>query len=148
MTQPESFSPLSVPYVAPVAIGRCFAALSWQIITVAVGWQLYERTGSALSLGLVGLFELAPVGALPRGAGNPADRYSRRNIAVLAQGLLALASLGLAAVSYGEGPVWMIYGLLLVVGAGRPFSNASIATVLPQLIDRVHFARASAWMSS
>lgn len=148
MTSPESFSPLRVPYVAPVALGRCLAAISQQIITVAVGWQLYERTGSALSLGLVGLFELAPVVALTLVAGNAADRYSRRNIAVLAQGLLALAALGLALVSYAGGPVWMIYGLLLVVGAARAFSNASIATVLPQLIDRVHFARASAWMSS
>lgn len=148
MHTPESFSPLRVPYVAPVAIGRCSAALSQQIINVAVGWQLYERTGSALSLGLVGLFELAPVVALTLVAGNAADRYSRRNIAVLAQGLLALAALGLALVSYLDGPVWMIYGLLLAVGTARAFSNSSIATVLPQLIDRVHFAKASAWMSS
>lgn len=148
MTATESFSPLRVPYVAPVALGRCSAAMSQQIINVAVGWQLYERTGSALSLGLVGLFELAPVVALTLVAGNAADRHSRRNIAVLAQGLLASAALGLALVSYLDGPVWMIYGLLLVVGAARAFSNASIATVLPQLIDRAHFAKASAWMSS
>ncbi|MBX7200239.1 MAG: MFS transporter [Rhodospirillaceae bacterium] len=148
MTSPESFSPLRVPYVAPVAIGRCSAALSQQIINVAVGWQLYERTGSALSLGLVGLFELAPVVALTLVAGNAADRYSRRNIAIFAQGLLAFAALGLALVAYLDGPVWMIYGLLLAVGTARAFSSASIATVLPQLIDRAHFARASAWMSS
>ncbi len=139
---------MRVPYVAPVAIGRCSAALSQQIINVAVGWQLYERTGSALSLGLVGLFELAPVVALTLVAGNAADRYSRRNIAIFAQGLLAFAALGLALVAYLDGPVWMIYGLLLAVGTARAFSSASIATVLPQLIDRAHFARASAWMSS
>lgn len=148
MTTADSFSPLRVPYVAPVALGRCAAAMSQQIINVAVGWQLYERTGSALSLGLVGLFELAPVVALTLVAGNAADRHSRRNIAVLAQGLLASAALGLALVSHLDGPVWMIYGLLLAVGAARAFSNASIATVLPQLIDRAHFAKASAWMSS
>lgn len=148
MTPPESFSPLRVRYVAPVAVGRCSAAMSQQIINVAVGWQLYERTSSAFSLGLVGLFELAPVVALTLVAGNAADRYSRRNIAVLAQGLLALAALGLALVSFLDGPVWSIYGLLLLVGTARAFSNASIATVLPQLIDRAHFAKASAWMSS
>lgn len=148
MTTPESFSPLRVPFVLPVAVGRCAAAMSQQIINVAVGWQLYERTGSALSLGLVGLFELAPVVALTLVAGNAADRHSRRDIAVLAQGLLALAAVGLAGVAYLDGPVWLIYGLLLLVGTARAFSNASIATVLPQLIDRAHFAPASAWMSS
>ena len=148
MTTAEAFSPIRDPYVRATAIGRCAAAMSQLIINVAVGWQLYERTGSALSLGLVGLFELAPVVALTIVAGNAADRYSRRNIAVMAQGLLACAAIGLATVSHLHGPVWMIYSLLLVVGTARAFSNSSIATVLPQLIDRAHYAKATAWMSS
>lgn len=148
MTAPKAFSPIRDPYVRAVAIGRCSAAMSQQVINVAVGWQLYERTGSALSLGLVGLFELAPVVALTIVAGNAADRYSRRNIAVSAQALLAGAALGLALLSHLQGPVWMIYGFLLLVGTTRAFSNSSIATVLPQLIDRAHYAKATAWMSS
>ena len=148
MTDPIPFSPLRNPYVRAVGLARCCSAMGQQVINVAVGWQLYERTGSALSLGLVGLFELAPVVAFTIIAGNAADRYPRRNIAIMAQGLLALAALGLALVTHFDGPVWMIYGLLMLIGSARAFSSSSTATVLPQLIDRAHFAKATAWMSS
>lgn len=148
MTAADSLSAIRNPYVRLVAVGRCAAALGQQIINVAVGWQLYERTGSAWSLGLVGLFELAPVVALAIVSGNAADRYSRRNIAIVAQTLLAFAALGLMLVSHLDGPVWIIYGLLMLVGTARVFASTSVATVLPQLIDRAQFANATAWLSS
>jgi len=66
------------------------------MINVAVGWQLYERTGDAWALGLVGVAELTPVLFLMVVAGNAADRYPRRNIGIFAHTVLTLAATGLA----------------------------------------------------
>jgi hypothetical protein len=42
-------------------IGRFIASIGQQMLTVAVGWELYERTHSALNLGLVGLTNMVPM---------------------------------------------------------------------------------------
>src|SRR4051812_36154596 len=94
-----------IPYVLNFALGRITSNIGSQIVTVAVGWQLYERTNDPWALGLVGLVTLAPGILLMLPAGNAADRFPRRNIAILAGLLTGLASLGLAAVSWMDGPV-------------------------------------------
>ena len=74
------------------------------MINVAVGWLLYERTGDAWALGLVGVVELAPVLLLMVVAGNAADRYPRRNIGIFAHSVLTLCATGLALLSSVERP--------------------------------------------
>jgi hypothetical protein len=71
------------------------------MLAVAVGWQLYALTGSALDLGLVGLAEFLPIVALTLVVGQVADRFDRRLIAVACQivkgaaaAILALGTLG------------------------------------------------------
>lgn len=118
------------------------------MINVAVGWQLYERTGSAWALGLVGLVELSPGLFLMVPAGNAADRYPRRTIGIVAHTLLAGAAAGLASVSWLDGPTWAIYACLAVVGTARSFSSPSVNTILPQLLAPAEFANANAWLAS
>ena len=118
------------------------------MINVAVGWLLYERTGSAWALGLVGLVELAPALFLMVPAGNAADRFPRRNIGIVAHTLLAAAAAGLAMVSLFEGPTWAIYSFLALVGIGRSLSSPSVNTILPQLLAPAEFANANAWLAS
>src|SRR5687768_63240 len=118
------------------------------MINVAVGWLLYERTGSAWALGLVGLVELAPALFLMVPAGNAADRYPRRTIGIAAHLLLASAAAGLALVSWLGGPTWAIYSCLALVGIGRSLSSPSVNTILPQLLPPVEFANANAWLAS
>lgn len=118
------------------------------MINVAVGWLLYERTGEAWSLGLVGLAELTPVLFLMVIAGNAADRYPRRNIGIFAHAVLAFAAVGLALLSWGEGPTWAIYSLLFLIGTARAFASPSVNTILPQLLAPEEFANANAWLSS
>lgn len=118
------------------------------MINVAVGWLLYERTGSAWSLGLVGLVELAPILFLMVPAGNAADRYPRRTIGLLAHSGLVLAGSGLAAVAWFDGPTWVIYVLLVLVGTGRVFAAPAVNTILPQLLAPAEFANANAWLAS
>ena len=84
--------------------GSLLASMGGEMQSVAVGWELYQRTNSATALGLVGLVQFLPVLLLSLPAGHAADRYSRKRLLAAGQALMALASLGLAALSYAEGP--------------------------------------------
>ena len=145
---PDAFAALRHPFVRSFALGRFAAIAGWQMINVAVGWLLYERTGDPWALGLVGAVELAPVLLLMIVAGNAADRYPRRNIGIFAHGLLALVATGLALVASANGPLWVIYSLLALIGAARAFASPSVNTILPQLLAPAEFANANAWLSS
>ena len=58
---------------------------AFQMVGVAMGWQMYALTGSALDLGLVGLAQFLPATVLILVAGQLADRYDRRRIAQISQ---------------------------------------------------------------
>src|SRR3954462_11071840 len=70
-----------------------------QMQSVAGGWELYERTRSGTALGLVGLAQFLPVLVLALPAGHVDDRYRRKVHLLVAQGLMLLASSGLALLS-------------------------------------------------
>lgn len=144
----DAYAALRHPFVRSFAIGRFAAIAGWQMINVAVGWLLYERTGDPWALGLVGAVELAPVLVLMIVAGNAADRYPRRNIGIFAHGLLTLVAIGLALVAAANGPIWAIYSLLALIGTARAFASPSVNTILPQLLAPGEFANANAWLSS
>jgi MFS family permease len=148
VTAPDSYAALRHRFVRSFAIGRFGAIAGWQMINVAVGWLLYERTGDPWSLGLVGLAELTPVLLLMVVAGNAADRYPRRNVGIFAHTVLTAAALGLALLSWFDGPTWAIYALLFMIGTARAFASPSVNTILPQLLAPAEFANANAWLSS
>src|SRR6266540_7569303 len=76
-------------------LSRFIASLGQQMLTVAVGWELYERTNAALALGLVGLTQMLPMLLLTLPAGHLADNHNRKRIIVSMVFLAALSSLGL-----------------------------------------------------
>lgn len=136
------------PFVRAFALGKVASYMGAQIISVAIGWELWERTGDPWSLGLVGLFEVLPVFVLMIPAGNAADRFARRNVAICAYSMLVLAALGLTYVSWTQAPVEIVYALLVVIGAARSFASPSIESLLPQLVARQLFANTQAWLVS
>lgn len=148
MTDSISTTDIRNPYVRAIAFGRMAGVLGLQIIIVAVGWQLYELTGSAWSLGFVGAVELVPVLLLMVPAGNLADRMVRRNMAMYAQGLMFVAAVGLALVTWLHASPTLIYAMIAVVGVARAFSAPSVGTILPQLLKPAQFVHANAWVSS
>src|SRR6266478_6179241 len=118
--KPESASETAAePFESPYAvlrnrdfrlylISRFVASFGQQMLTVAVGWELYERTHSALALGLVGLAQLVPMFLFTLPAGHLADQLDRKRIIVAMTGLMALASLGLTLVSAWRAPtIWI-----------------------------------------
>ena len=92
--------------------------------TVAVGWQLYTITGSALDLGLVGLAQFVPTVLLTLVVGQVADRYDRRVVVavchVLEAAAVAALALGTLAGRLDRGG---ILALVAVLGAARAFEN-------------------------
>ena len=102
-------------------IGRFIASIGQQMLTVAVGWELYERTHSALALGLIGLTQMAPMLLLTLPAGHVADNHNRKHIILAMVLVVALSSLGLTLISTWHGPVFWTYLCLLTSGTARTF---------------------------
>ena len=129
-------------------IGRVFLFAGYQMRTVAVGWELYERTGSALALGGIGLVQVLPIIILTLFAGHVADRYDRQRVVLLTVLGTSLSSLGLAVLSYIHGPVSLVYTCLLIAGIARAFNKPAGDALGWQLIPPSVFTNAATWNSS
>lgn len=129
-------------------IGWLIAALGTRIQTVAIGWEMYQRTGEALSLGLVGLMQAIPTMLLALPAGYIADRFNRRNIVALSLAGMTLTSIGLAALSYYQGPTRLMYALLFLDATFVMFGRPARIALVPQIVPRAIFPNAVTWNMS
>ncbi len=127
--------------------GRLFAVIGAQMLTVAVGWELYERTNSALALGIVGLVEMIAMIACTLPAGHIADNVNRKRIILTALVVSSCASLGLALISWNHAPVACIYACLFTSAAARTFLWPASSAFLTSLVPREMFPRAVTWNS-
>jgi len=126
-------------------VGRFIASFGQQMLIVAVGWELYERTGSALALGMVGLTQMLPMILFTLPAGHVADNFNRKHVVLGTTILSALASFGLTLVSsLGVGVPW-IYACLFLAGTARTFLWPASSALMPQLVPRELFPRAVTW---
>jgi MFS family permease len=123
--------------------------VGFQMLGVAVGWQLYELTGSALDLGLVGLAQFAPMVVLTLVVGQVADRSDRRLIVFLCELVKAAAAGGLALGTLGG---WQsrasILALVALLGAAQTFENPAMTALVPEVVPRPRIAPAMAWVIS
>jgi MFS family permease len=128
-------------------VGRLVASLGQQMVTLAVGWELYERTHSALPLGLVGLTQMVPMLLFTLPAGHVADNYARKRIIILMNLVVACASVGLAVISALRADVFWIYFCLFAMGTARTFLWPASAAFLPHLVSRQDFPGVVTWSS-
>ncbi len=129
-------------------IGLFIAQFGQAMVTVALGWELYERTASALVLGGVGLAQIIPIIILSLPAGHIADRYDRKKIVFAASAVLTLGSLCLAALSALHGSLFAIYGCLAVIGGANAFESPAASALVAQVIPSAMFENAMTWRSS
>ncbi len=149
MPAPDSPSPLSRPAFLHFLCARVGASLAFQIVSVAVGWQVYELSGSALDLGLIGLAQFLPMAVLTLVVGHVADRYDRRRIVAICMAIEALATLTLAlAALHGLGGRPLIYATLIVMSSARAFEAPTLTTLIPAIVPRAWLPRATALSSS
>lgn len=129
------------------SIGSFISMLGRQMLTVAVGWEVYERTHSAFALGLIGLVQLLPVVLLTLPVGHWVDNHDRRKVLIGAQILNTVATAGLVALSVLHGPVEGIYACLFLAGIGRAFHSPANAALLPQIVSTQNLTNAVSWNS-
>ncbi|MCZ7646413.1 MAG: MFS transporter [Planctomycetota bacterium] len=128
--------------------GGVLSVVGGQMLNVAVGWELYERTHDALALGLVGLAQVAPVLLLSLPAGHLADRYDRRLICVLAQTLRACSTSFMLWISLTHAPVEAVYACLFANGVSRACHAPARTALMPQLLKPGLFESAVRWNTS
>jgi len=130
---------------ARFAAGRVCATLAWQIMGVAVGWQVYALTHDTLALGLVGLAQFLPFVALVLPAGQIADRADRRVVLAVAYAVEALSAIAMLVFTWTGGRhIAVVYGAMALFGAGRAFWMPAAQAMTPNLVPPEDFPNAVA----
>jgi len=125
-----------------------------QIMSVSIAWQIYDVTGNAFLLGLVGLCLFLPALLLILVTGLTADRFSRRAIMAVCLCIELCCALGfLAFVNAEAHEVWPIFAILVVLGVARAFWGPAANSLAPNLVPPVALANAittnaSAWQAA
>lgn len=124
---------------------RSFSRFSSQIAAVAVGWQVYDLTGSAFQLGMVGLVQFIPMLVLVFAGGHTADRYDRRRVVQTCQIVQGLTAAYLA---WGSLAGWLtvpeIFAAVAVFGAATAFESPAASALLPGVVPEGRLQKASA----
>jgi MFS family permease len=114
---------------------RGLSRFCYQIAAVAMGWQIYALTGSALDLGMVGLVQFIPTGLLVFAAGHVADRYDRKRVVQICQ---IVAGLTAAFLAWGSFAGWLtmpeIFVAVAIFGTATAFESPAGASLLPGVV--------------
>lgn len=89
-TYHDPYAPLRFRDYRLLLSGRFISAFANEMLSFAIGWELWLRTHSAFALGMVGLVQVVPVILLSLPAGHVADQYNRRRIVIISEVLIAL----------------------------------------------------------
>lgn len=129
--------------------GQILSTFAFQMLSVGIGWQMYDLTGSALSLGLVGLAQFLPQLLLTLVVGHIADQYNRLTIILACRALMALTVLTLAIGNlYHQMTPHLIYGCAIALGISRSFEMPALQALVPNLVPSNRLASAMALMAS
>jgi len=130
-------------------VARFLAAFATQIISVAVGWQMYDLTKSPIYLGLIGLVQFLPSLLLILVTGTVVDRYNRRMIVALCLIVSSLCCAALLALTIsGTFAPLPVFAVLLVFGIERAFMGPAVQSLAPNLVPTEDLANSFAWNSS
>ncbi|MEP6716790.1 MAG: MFS transporter [Terriglobia bacterium] len=141
----DAYAPFRLPGYRYLLAGGFLSNFGLQMLSVAVSWDLYLQTHSALVLGNVGLVQVAPFILFSLSAGHVADRHNRRAVMVFTQLLFVAASVALA---LGFTSVALIYSCLLLTAAARTFQGPARGAILPQIVPPALLGNAITWNSS
>lgn len=128
------------------AVARFLATVTWQMLGVAVGWQVYDLTRDPLALGFVGLAQFLPFLVLVLPGGQTADRRDRRLVLMAAYAVEVLAVLLLLGATLSGGrETWPVFLAMALVGAGRAFWMPAGQAMVVNLVPAALFPRAAAF---
>ncbi len=123
--------------------------LAVQIVSVAVGWQVYDLTRDPFDLGLIGLTQFLPQLALVLVTGAAADMFGRRVVMGLAQVIETFCTAGLLALTfYGLASPLAIFTILTALGIARAFVGPASASLIVSTVPPADFANAVSWSTA
>ena len=137
------------PFVLFWLVRVCTTA-GYQMIALVIAWQLYELTNSALDLGLIGLIQFVPAVVLTLLIGHAADRYDRRLIIRVAQGVYALAAAAITtALILHALNRELVFIVVFLIGCARAFEVPTGSALVPALVPAPLVTRAvGGWTSA
>jgi len=126
-------------------LARTCSSFGFQMFSVAVSWQIYELTHSAMALGMIGLMQFLPSVLLALPAGHMADQFDRRRIVLFGQFIELMALLGLVALTLLN---WAdrieIWGLVFLISTAKALEWPAMTSLLPALVKPDVLPRAMA----
>ena len=128
---------------------RFLSASGVQIVSVAVGWQMWKVTGNAWLLGLIGLVQFLPALLLVLVTGLTADKLGRRRVMGSAITLMMISTVGILglAVTNNFNPV-LVLSFLTLLGIARAFNTPASSSLVVNVVPKEDFANAVGWISS
>jgi MFS family permease len=124
---------------------RTASSFGFQMLSVAVGWQIYAITGRAFDLGLIGLVQFFPSVLLALPAGHLADQFDRRRIVLMGQIVEWIAIVLLATLTLLHAIDEMgILLLIFVISTAKAFESPSMQSMVPALVPPALLPRAMA----
>ncbi|MGE0650557.1 MAG: MFS transporter [Alphaproteobacteria bacterium] len=126
--------------------GKAFAAIGQHMVTVAIGYQVYDRTGDPMDLAYIGLATFAPAFGFALFTGYVSDLFDRRLVLSYCYGVMMTAAVLLFIFTVsGESDVWPAFLIMSLMGTGRAFYQPASNALVPNLVPAVEFPNAVAW---
>src|SRR3990170_2453243 len=144
----DPYAPFRIADYRRLVAMSFLTAIVQQAQSVAIGWDVYERTGSALALGWVGLAQFVPIAALFLPAGQIADRHDRRRVIAWSLGVWSVAAIVLAVTAQRDAGIGWVYGSVFATGAATVLNRAARDAMLPKLVPLAILPNAVAWNMS
>ncbi len=131
---------------------RFFVVISVQMVSVIVGWQIYELTKDPLALGLIGLAEAVAFFAVALFGGHYADTHDRQKIMTGTGAMLALCAAALLWLSWRCQPLLHrttlpLYAVIALMGFVRGYLAPATMALIAQIVPRELYARSAAFNS-
>jgi MFS family permease len=134
---------LRIPAFRGYCLSRIAASIAQTMLQAVIAWQVYQLSGSALQLGIIGLVRFVPAFALSFVSGAVVDTYNRQRVLLAAQMIPLLSSaIMVAALATGHDSLPLVYGIVFFAGVASAFEGPARQSLIPALVPRHLFQRA------
>ena len=144
----DTYAPFRYPAYRRFLSGGLLVQLGTAAQSLAIGWEIYDRTGEPLALGLVGLTQAIPMLLLTLPAGYLADILDRRILVIASMIGATLTSLALAFVSFVQGATWLVYAVLFLDSSLLRLGSPARSAIGPLLVPRDVFESSIKWRTT
>jgi MFS family permease len=144
----KPYAVFRIPSFRSLLLGGVLVHIGTAAQSLAIGWEMYQRTDQALALGLVGLIQAIPMLLFTLPAGYLADVFDRRVVMIAGMAGTTLTSLALALFSVTGGAITWMYAILFFDAAFHRLASPARTALLPVLVPPEEFEGAVKWRTT